>query len=273
MPSATDRAVSCPVCAGGTSVAFTSGHGHPIQQCIGPACGHLFIGDPKERQGVELEEFSRSQVADSAALHMDEFFDRNSRLIDYWERRNFLPAGGSVLDFGSSVGHVVQSLAARRPDLEIQCIEASAPSRDYLASVGLNVAPSIDDVTEQFDAVLMIEVIEHVPEPVAVLTELRRRLKPGGRIFVTTPCGRLRSGSRKTRAYDPMEHIHFFTERSLQTACRRASLQGFDFEFVAAMYPMPAGAMDRMAARARHCVSRLRAGLEGHRHLVGFTSA
>jgi 2-polyprenyl-3-methyl-5-hydroxy-6-metoxy-1,4-benzoquinol methylase len=118
----------------------------------------------------------------------------------------------------------------------------------------------------------MIEVIEHVPDPVELLSELHRKLKPGGTIFLTTPCGRLRSGNRKTRAYDRAEHIHFFTERSLQAACRRAGLQEIDFEFVAAMYPLPTGAISKLAARMKHAVSRLRAATEGHRHLVGFTS-
>ena len=176
-----------------------------------------------------------------------------------------------MLDFGSSVGHIVQSLAARRPDLEIQCIEASAPSCDYLSSVGLNVADNIDKVEGPFDAILMVEVIEHVPEPVALLRQLAERLATGGRMFVTTPCGETRSGSRKTHAYDPVEHIHFFTERSLQLACRRAGLQTIDFEFVPAMYPEPAGVLGQAAARAKNCVSRLRAGWEGQRHLVGFT--
>lgn len=265
--------VRCPVCDCESADAFTSWRGHEINQCADAGCGHLFVANPQARQGVELEESSQAQVANSADSLKTEFSERNAALIEYWEQRGFLPTGAKVLDFGSSVGHVVQSLVTRRPDLEIQCIEASAPSRDYLASVGLRVACSVEEVTERFDAVLMIEVIEHVPEPVAVLTALRQRLKPGGRIFVTTPCGQLRSGNRNTRAYDPVEHIHFFTERSLQNACRRACLQAIEFEFVPAMYPLPTGAMSQMAARARHCAARLRAGLEGHRHLVGFTSA
>lgn len=41
--------------------------------------------------------------------------------------------------------------------------------------------------SEAFDCILCTEVLEHVPEPVAVLRELNRVLRPGGRIFLTTP--------------------------------------------------------------------------------------
>jgi SAM-dependent methyltransferase len=43
----------------------------------------------------------------------------------------------------------------------------------------------VDDA--QFDAVLLTEVLEHVPDPVSVLREQLRILKPGGRILVTVP--------------------------------------------------------------------------------------
>jgi SAM-dependent methyltransferase len=38
-----------------------------------------------------------------------------------------------------------------------------------------------------FDAVLSTQVLEHVAEPVSVLAELRRILRPGGRLFLTVP--------------------------------------------------------------------------------------
>ena len=43
----------------------------------------------------------------------------------------------------------------------------------------------VDD--ESFDAVLLTQVLEHVPEPGPVLSELRRVLRPGGRLYLTRP--------------------------------------------------------------------------------------
>jgi SAM-dependent methyltransferase len=40
-----------------------------------------------------------------------------------------------------------------------------------------------------FDVVLCTEVLEHVPEPIKVVTEIARILKPGGRLIMTAPLG------------------------------------------------------------------------------------
>ncbi|MCK0095352.1 class I SAM-dependent methyltransferase [Yoonia sp. F2084L] len=39
----------------------------------------------------------------------------------------------------------------------------------------------------RFDHVVLNQVLEHVPDPIVILTELRRVLKPGGRIICTCP--------------------------------------------------------------------------------------
>jgi SAM-dependent methyltransferase len=39
----------------------------------------------------------------------------------------------------------------------------------------------------RFDAVVLSQVMEHLPEPAAVLAELNRVLKPGGRFFYSAP--------------------------------------------------------------------------------------
>lgn len=55
---------------------------------------------------------------------------------------------------------------------------------DYVCDIA-----SIPVEDDSFDAVLCSEVIEHVPDPVAVMAEFARILKPGGRLIITAPLG------------------------------------------------------------------------------------
>jgi SAM-dependent methyltransferase len=48
-------------------------------------------------------------------------------------------------------------------------------------------AEKIDQLTEQFDQILLLEVIEHLDDDLAVLRKLAQRLKPGGIIHISTP--------------------------------------------------------------------------------------
>ncbi|HVS28579.1 MAG TPA: methyltransferase domain-containing protein [Solirubrobacteraceae bacterium] len=57
-----------------------------------------------------------------------------------------------------------------------------ARGSDLIAS-----ADTIPVADESFDAVLLTQVLEHVPEPRAVLGELHRVLRAGGRLFLTAP--------------------------------------------------------------------------------------
>lgn len=54
----------------------------------------------------------------------------------------------------------------------------------------VDIRSSIDDIPEpdgSFDAVMCVEVLEHVPDPVRALRELARLLRPGGPLILTAP--------------------------------------------------------------------------------------
>ena len=73
------------------------------------------------------------------------------------------------------------------------------------------------------DLVWCSEVLEHVPDTAHTLSEIRRVLRTGGRLLVTTPYhGRARDVAialaRFESHFDPLgQHLRFYTRRSLRT--------------------------------------------------------
>jgi SAM-dependent methyltransferase len=76
----------------------------------------------------------------------------------------------------------------------------------------------------EIDLVWCSEVLEHVPDTIAFLTEVRRVLRHGGRLLVTVPDhGRLKRTllalAHYDAHYDPLgQHVRFYTRRSLARA-------------------------------------------------------
>jgi SAM-dependent methyltransferase len=59
----------------------------------------------------------------------------------------------------------------------------------YTAIDYVSDAAAIPVPDGSFDAILCTEVLEHVPEPIEVLRELGRIVRPGGRLFLSSPLG------------------------------------------------------------------------------------
>ena len=131
---------------------------------------------------------------------------------------------------------------------------------------------SLDECERDFDAILLIEVLEHMDSPVELLRALKSHLKPGGQLFLSTPCGELRWGSRRTNAYDTPEHIHFFTEKSLVLALNLAGFTKICFRTVLAMYPYEWDLLSRSRALLRGMTRLVSDKVLGYSHLIVFAS-
>jgi 2-polyprenyl-3-methyl-5-hydroxy-6-metoxy-1,4-benzoquinol methylase len=79
-----------------------------------------------------------------------------------------------------------------------------------------------------FDAVVSSHVIEHVHDPVGLLRECARILRPGGRLVIVTPntasWGHMWFRSNWL-ALDPPRHLHLFNSISLRRAAKQANLK------------------------------------------------
>lgn len=84
---------------------------------------------------------------------------------------------------------------------------------DYVSDILAIPAPD-----DSFDVILCTEVLEHVPEPIKVLREISRLLRPGGRAFITAPLG---SGLHQL----PFHFYGGYTPEWYKRFCREAGMQ------------------------------------------------
>jgi len=151
---------------------------------------------------------------------------------------------GQLLDFGCASGLFLKLARAegwRIAGVELSQDMASRAARD----LRIPIASSLDglDVTD-FDAISLWEVIEHLPRPVAELTRLRERLRPGGVIALSTPNTGHWQAVREPASwegYRPPSHLLFFDARTLEDTLRRAGFESIEIRRVGPLPPVPAG--------------------------------
>lgn len=104
---------------------------------------------------------------------------RRSELIEEYAAK--LPQVRNLLDVGGR-GKPYACFFADRVDNHYVLDMEPAPSVDI---VGDGRSMPLADAS--IDVVLITQVLEHIPEPLAVLSEIRRVLKPGGTLLLSVP--------------------------------------------------------------------------------------
>jgi SAM-dependent methyltransferase len=102
------------------------------------------------------------------------------------EMRGFaerLPIGALVLDAGA--GH--QPYRHHFAHCRYESADFEAVKKRYAHSTFVCDLAQIPVEDERYDAIVFSQVMEHLPDPLSVLNELYRVLKPGGRLFYSGP--------------------------------------------------------------------------------------
>jgi len=134
----------------------------------------------------------------------------------------------TLRDLGCGTGVFLDEGRAR---FQVSGVEVSAYASQLARARGLDVVQGAveDDATTPgaYEVITLWDVIEHLRDPVGVVTMAARGLKPGGVLALSTGdlgswCARLSGAS--WHLFNLPEHLFFFTPRSLVLILERAGL-------------------------------------------------
>lgn len=148
--------------------------------------------------------------------------------------RRLVAGGGAapprLLDFGCGDGGFV-GLAAEF-GFEAHGVDFSASRRRRAEARGLALVPDLDHWNRnrlgQVDAVTMIEVLEHLVDPVAALREVATVLEPGGVLLIEVPdCSGIDTPGDfgEFNHLNPLEHVNAFVPATLERLCSRVGFE------------------------------------------------
>lgn len=214
-------------------------------------CRHcdLIYANPRAA-GVDHEEYEKDQPegllegveADTAHPYPWRYDKEKFQTRDFDETFRLLqglhPKKGHVVEVGSGLGFLLKrfiddgwSATGVDPWRELPAFTRAVQGFDTIPLTLEKAA--LPDASA--DVVILLHVIEHVPDPVATMREIWRVLKPGGHMVLETPrydTLMFRLMGRRERSLRMDGHIYFFTDRTLQESFGKAGFRPVDLRHV-----------------------------------------
>ncbi len=210
----------CPACAvvAEHRTLFVK-NGCEIVRCTGCGLGRALARDFQPEQYYTGEYFSGGQADGYADYRGSEPILRRefTHTVDFIRRHR---PDGRLLDIGCAYGFF---LNAAEPFYQVSGIEIAADAAEFCRARGLHVITGKADQETlaglgTFDVMVLLDVIEHLPDPRQTLSLCHQHLSPNGIIVITTgdfaSLG-ARLAGRNWRLMTPPQHLWFFTPASI----------------------------------------------------------
>ena len=233
-PLATRQVARCAICDGADlrplGFEYEYRGRFPAVECR--RCHLRFLSVQPEGEALAglyaAEYFEREfRCGRAAASSFDEaaFREENQGLLDAFARWT---APGRLLEVGCAGGWLLKH--ARERGWQVQGVELSRVAADHARSLFLDVHQgdlmSAHLPADSFDLIYMGDVLEHVPDCRALVTECARVLKPGGLLYLRGPIttnslarslalAACRMSGRTITLREPPYHLWEFTPRTL----------------------------------------------------------
>ena len=138
----------------------------------------------------------------------------------------------TLFDIGAGSGVLLEE--AKSLGIEAEGIEPSRwlvkEGQKHGIKINVGSLPS-SEITGQYDIVTLVDVLEHVPNPVELLRQAKTILKPNGLLFVVTPDVKsivARLLGEKWWHYR-IAHIGYFDSNTIRYSIKKAGLSPMEF--------------------------------------------
>lgn len=218
----------CLVCHSERREPYWPAHGIMLFSCLD--CGHQYFERMPRNLGEVYE--GEAYLNQSKASYLSNVDYRLRRFaaerLDILATHKPFAGGQCLLDVGCGTGWFLR--AAKERGYVVSGFEFSAAlARFTAASVGCRVYDSdLGAITARFDFITLFDVIEHVPQPLQTLREVRSTLKPGGVVLVFCPnfdSIAIRAARAESNLVMPTRHLSYFTKSSVQRLCALAGMR------------------------------------------------
>jgi SAM-dependent methyltransferase len=213
--------VACPLCAASEGAFWAEEAGWTAIQCSD--CGTVYLNPrPKLDSISESSKSGMHRVVDGVQKRTGRF--QTAKIRDFKQRLGeALPADEaeglkSWLDVGCGFGELLLAVRSMLPDCTLTCgVEPNERKRAVACGNGLDVHGSMQGITGSgFDAISMINVFSHLPDPRAEFDRIAGILNPGGLFLVATGNGPDIPVDLVPRPLGFPDHLVFFEIRHME---------------------------------------------------------
>lgn len=162
-----------------------------------PSCSY----EPVRLNGIEAHApefasggggFKSEYFAELARIEADSFWFRARNELIVWALRTYKPDAQNFFEVGCGTGFVLSGIANAYPKIALSGSEIFLEGLSHAAeripsSCFMQMDARHIPFENEFDAIGAFDVLEHIEEDDAVLTQLYRAMTPGGILLLTVP--------------------------------------------------------------------------------------
>ncbi|MBU1131461.1 class I SAM-dependent methyltransferase [Patescibacteria group bacterium] len=231
------KKINCMLCESPDYTVLFTKNGFDFVRCN--KCGHIYVNPQLSEESITAHYNDNSKTTKLCQNYLSskKSMELRSKLYkDFFSKLKEGIPGGNILDIGCSMGQFLKmgkDLGYEVLGLELNEEAAQRAKKKFGVPVERKLLEECSFDDNSFDIISMFGVIEHLPNPVEVIKDVYRILKPGGAFIGLCPnvnslvCMVLHQSSR---TFDGRMHLSYFSNQTIRYLFTKVGFQNKNIE-------------------------------------------